>query len=112
MERVASELNFASSQRPLLGAFLIPPALPVVLIPGTGSESAEILDGKIHFGLNPEGQDVAGSRFRQMGILSDGNRIASTATGALLLRLYRSADPSLIRRNPTCLLYTSDAADE
>ena len=76
-------------------------ALLPSLKPGAGSEYAEILDGKIHFGLNPEGRDVAGSRFRQLGILSDTNQIASTTTGALLLSLYRSTDPALITRNPT-----------
>jgi hypothetical protein len=76
-------------------------ALAATLNPGTGSEYAEILDGKIHFGLTPEGRYVAGSRFRQLGILSGTNQIASTATGALLLRLYHSADPALIGMNPT-----------
>lgn len=75
--------------------------LAATLKPGTGSEYAEILDGKIHFGLDPEGRDVAANRFRQIVILSDANQIASTTTGELLLRLYRSSDPALISRNPT-----------
>lgn len=77
-------------------------ALLASLHPGRGSEYAVILDGKLRTGLVCQGTDVAGNKFRELTFQSGGpNWIAMQSTGAILLRLYRSADPALGRSNPT-----------